>query len=72
MVGGRAFAIAEDPRELKDLRLSTSQQLFHGEFGGGVEMQGQPRAIGGGQFRAEGMQMGLKPGGDLQGGRLHF
>src|SRR4029077_3206492 len=67
VVGGAALAVAKDMGELPDARQPRDQQLFHREFGRGVQVAldgaATARVVQGGR---EGPQMRLEPGAHLQ------
>ena len=67
MMGGAALAVAEHVGELPDPRHSRRQQLFHREFGRGVQIAGPGAAVARVmQLGREGLQMRLEAGADLQ------
>jgi hypothetical protein len=71
VVEGAALPVAPDVPEAGDPPFAGRQQLLHGEFGRGVQIQGPADPViadGGGR---EGMQMRLVARRALQSGRIH-
>jgi hypothetical protein len=67
MMRRRALAVAEHMRQLEDARQARGQQLFHREFGRGMEIQRPARLlVGGHELGRERHQMRFETGADLK------
>src|SRR3546814_7737949 len=67
MVQRGALAVAKDRGELEQPRLAGRQQLLHGEFRRGMQVQRPAAAVGLLQYGGKSLQMRLQSRRDLQG-----
>jgi elongation factor P len=67
-----ALAIAKDAGEIDDAALARGQQLFHGEFGRGVEIAPGGSPVGSDKFGREAVEMRLVARRDLQDRGVHL
>ncbi len=72
VMGRGPFAVAERMGKLKDFGHARRQQLFHGEFGRGVQVDRSGRLAGHAQLGSESVKMRLHAGTELQHGGLDF